>query len=1380
MTEQNSSSARREDLSAAKRALLEQRLGGKTTRSSTQGIPRYPDAGRIPLSFAQERLWFLHQLDPRSPAYNMYNVVRLQGDLNVNLLTRCFQVLINRHAVFRTCFVTQEGQPNQQVASSVEFNIPVVALESSNPQDRLQESQQLIKTEISRPFDLTHSPLIRALLIEQSDHEHILVLTIHHIIFDEWSNELFWKEFSEVYNALLKGEEPDFPALMIQYSDFSIWQKREIDQLITGQLDYWLEQLAGELPFIELPTDHPRPVKQEFRGALVWRELPANIYSQLNALNQEIGTTMFMILMAAYQALLSRYTGQNDILVGTPIANRTRNETKGLVGFFLNTLVLRGDLSEELSFLDFASQMRDKALAAYSNQDLPFEQLVDELHPNRDTSHNPIFQVMFVHQKSALDLIDLPGLIAEEVPVDINVSKFDLTLFAQENNGKLSIGLEYNTDLFEYDTANRFLISYQALLESILQEPQQKISGLQILPAEERNKILFDWNDTGAGPVPGTCIHNLIEAQCESKPDGTALTDLKSELSYGKLNQQANQLANYLQGVGIGPNVPVGILLDRSNEMILAIFAVLKAGGAYLPLDPTYPQERLSYMLANSRAPVLITVSDLAKNQQDYDGKMITLDGDWSQISQEDDKNLDTSISPETFAYVIYTSGSTGKPRGVAVSHRNLVHSTVARNYYYDDNPESFLLQSSFTFDSSIAGIFWTLCTGGKLVLPPARIEQDMNQLADIIASQQVTHTLSLPSLYMLLLEMADPMKLQSLRTVIVAGEACQPELVQSHFKLMPTVKLFNEYGPTETTVWSTAIQIGTEYSDQPVPIGKPIPNTQNYILDRNRQPVPIGVAGELCIAGHGVTEGYLYDPQKTDEKFFEHSFDGEPPVRLYSTGDRARYLPDGNIEFLGRIDQQVKIRGNRVELGEVESYIRERAGVKDAVVNLQNGQLAAYVILDSSQAQPKEWREYLSSYLAEYMIPSSFTILEEFPHTPNGKVDRNALPDPPAVDREEDLIPPRTDTEKALAEIWMDILGIDQVSVSDDFFAVGGNSLLSIRVFGRIADQFEVEMPLSVLFTETTVERLAARIDRDDKRQSEWSLLVPIQPEGEKTPFFCIHGLTGDVLWFRQLGKLLAPDQPFYGIQAQGLDGQLAAIDSIDAMAGTYIQEIKRVQPSGPYILGGASLGGTIALEMAQQLQMNGEEVSLLIMFDHAPDVIAENLAANKKMSAQAYHFLTNSIQWVKSFREMGSEKVIQRASRKARVSLKILNGKSAGQNSNRVDAGDLLDYGSELPEFRQKMIETHWHAINNYRAAPYDQPVLLLQANSQPLLSTEKPEDTWVHLASGRLTVITVPGSHEGMFHEPHVHKLAQELRSQLDLVQAVHVGSESLQFG
>ncbi|MGZ9163886.1 MAG: non-ribosomal peptide synthetase, partial [Anaerolineales bacterium] len=1062
MTQQSNDLPSREKFSNAKRALLERRLRGQSQgHNQVESIPVSKGTDPIPLSFAQERLWFLHQLDPQGSAYNMYEVVRIQGVLDKAVLTESFKTLIRRHQVLRTSFVVEGDRPWQNVAPDVHFEVPEFELRPF-PIDALErEVQGLVKTEIRRPFDLAQSPLLRASLIRQAEDDHILVVTVHHIIFDEWSNELFWHELSVIYRALSVGELPALPELPVQYTDFTLWQKHQLETQMADQLVYWRQKLSGELPLIQLPIDRPRPAQQTFRGALKWRQLPSQLCQQLRSLNQELGTTMFMTLLAAFQLLLSRYTSQSDILIGTPIANRSRPETKGLIGLFLNTLVLRADLGEDMPFIEFASRTRKASLEAFAHQDLPFEKLVDELHPQRDKSHNPIFQVMFVHQKSALAELDLPGLVTSPVSLDSGVAKFDLTLFAQESNGALSAGLEYNIDLFDDGTADRILGHYQTLLESIVKDPQQPISALQLLPDDERNTLLYEWNDTATDPIRDICIHQLIEEQIAQKPESIAVADDAGQLSYRELNRRANQLAHYLRRLGVGPDVPVGLLLERSTDMIVSILAVLKAGGAYVPLDPDYPTERLAFMLKDARVPVVLTQSNLADVMPDHEANVCFLDRDSDLIAQESSANLELTANPDNLAYIIYTSGSTGQPRGVPVSHRNLVHSTLAREYFYPDRVGSFLLLSSFTFDSSVAGIFWTLCQGGKLVLPPQRIEQDMNRLSELIALHGVTHTLCLPSLHMLLLEIAEPAKLSTLKAVIVAGEACPLELIRQHYRLLPNADLYNEYGPTEGTVWSTACKIPADFNGDRVPIGRPIPNMQNYILDRYNQLAPIGVPGELCIAGPGITAGYLNAPEKTAQKFIQISFGKELAYRLYRTGDRARYLPDGNIDFLGRMDHQVKIRGNRVELGEIENVLRRAPGVKDAIVDLQDGNLIAYIVSNSSLASVPEWRTWLANTLPAYMIPTTFLSMEGFPRTPNGKLDRKALPIPGTHGKNDSFVAPRSETEQALEEIWKSILGVEHIGIHDNFFDIGGNSILSIRVFARIAENFDVHLPL-------------------------------------------------------------------------------------------------------------------------------------------------------------------------------------------------------------------------------------------------------------------------------------------------------------------------------
>ena len=1365
MTQQSNDLPNKERLSDAKRALLEKRLRGQVQgHNRVESISVYKGTDPIPLSFGQERLFFLHQLNPQSPAYNMYDAVRIQGRLDKSILTETFKFLIRRHPAFRTSFVVEGDRPWQKVAPEADFEIPELELQSGSTADGECSVLELIKTEICRPFDLAKSPLLRALLIRQAKEDHILVVTVHHIIFDEWSNELFWREFSMIYHALSVGQLPALSELSVQYTDFTLWQKHQLETRMADQLAYWRQKLGGELPLIQLPTDRPRPAQQTFRGTLKWRQLPVPLGQKLASLNQELGTTMFMTLLAAFQLLLARYTSQSDVLIGTPIANRSRPETKGLIGLFLNTLVLRADVSEDMPFAEFAARTRKASLEAFTHQDLPFEKLVDELHPQRDKSHNPIFQVMFVHQKSALEELHLPGLVTSPVSLDGGVAKFDLTLFVQESNGALRVGLEYNTDLFDHGTADRILEHYQTLLESVVQNPRHPISALQILPDDERKKLLYEWNDTATDPIPDICIHQRIEEHIAQKPEGLAVADDTGRLSYQELNKRANQLARYLRRLDVGPNVPVGLLLERSTDMIVSILAVLKAGGAYVPLDPDYPAERLSFMLTNARVPVVLTQSKLSGVLPDHKAHICFLDRDADLIAEESSTDLESTANPDNLAYIIYTSGSTGQPRGVPVSHRNLVHSTLAREYFYEDRVGSFLLLSSFTFDSSVAGIFWTLCQGGKLVLPPQRIEQDMSRLSEIIALHGITHTLCLPSLHMLLLEIAEPAKLSSLKAVIVAGEACPLELVRQHYRRLPYADLYNEYGPTEGTVWSTACKIPVDFDGDRVPIGRPIPNMQNYILDRYDQPVPIGVPGELCIAGPGTTAGYLNAPDKTAQKFIQISFDKEPPRRLYRTGDRARYLPDGNIDFLGRMDHQVKIRGNRVELGEIENVLRRSAGVKDAIVDLQDGNLIAYIVPDSSTVSVPEWRTWLASSLPAYMIPTTFLTMEDFPRTPNGKIDRKALPLPGTHGRNDAIVEPRSEAEQALKEIWKSVLGVDNIGIHDNFFDIGGNSILSIRIFARIAEKFNVHLPLSALFTETTIEKLAARITEQKETNKSWPVLVPIQINGSKPPFFAVHGIGGGV-GYRDLSNSLGNDQPLFGLQAVGQDGQEAFDVSIEAMASRYIRAMRSQQPHGPYRIGGYCFGGLIAYEMACQLEEMGEQVSTLAIFE---GTLAHEVDTSVPFSHRLHAFRQNLLAWIRDYASMPSHQLFTRIrSTFAKVLMKFQRNPELDR---RVRVEETLGIDAQhIPQKNKELLDIHMQAALDYAPNPYNGRVTLFRARTRSfnevVFGSLDPQMGWGELARGGVQVHLVDGFHRNMHLAPYVSSLAAELKKCLD---------------
>lgn len=918
MSQQPNDPQQAKKLSSAQRALLERRLRGQLDRvQQFDGIPVREQTGFLPLSYAQERLWFMHQLAPNSPAYNMYNVVRLQGVLDIVALRESFNTLVRRHAPLRSRFVVAEGRPWQQIAAAFDVDIPVISVAADGVQELIVEA-------IRRPFDLETGPLLKVVLLNSAENEHILILTIHHIIFDEWSNAILWRELSTVYGALTQGEAPSLPELPIAYTDYAFWQKA---QPMADQLAYWKQQLGGELPLLQLPTDHPRPARQTFRGAMQWLDLPHTLCEQLQALNRTLNTTTFMTQLAAFQLLLSRYTAQTDILVGIPIANRSRVETNDLIGLFLNTLVMRADLQREQRFVDFVGQVRQTALDAYKNQELPFEKLVDELRPQRDASYNPIFQVMFVHQSAATADVALTGLQASQIPVDSGVAKFDLTLFVEESRQGLSVGLEYNSDLFADSTAQRLLQHYQTLLHSIVADPQQSIADLSIISAEERYTLLKQGNAITSESLPDSCIHQLIEKQVKLKPDALAVIDSSDQLTYLELDKRANQVAHKLRQLGVANGELVGLLLERSIDMIVAIVGVLKAGGAYVPLDPTYPRERLAFMQADSCAQVVITQPPL--QHLAATGKTLLID------SQQLAAAPVVTVQADDPAYMIYTSGSTGRPKGVVVTQRQLLHSTLARNAVYTQAPHRFLLLSSFAFDSSVAGIFWTLCQGGALVLPPENATRDIAVLAQCIATDRVTHTLLLPSLYKLLLEFAEPAQLQSLQTVIVAGEACPVVVGRQHAAVAPHAALYNEYGPTEGTVWSTVYQFPPDgvVNHQTVPIGRPIPRMQACVVDHRLHLLPLGAPGELVIGGAGVVAGYWRRPGLSAEKFTPNPYgDG----RLYRTGDRVRWLADGNLEFLGRIDDQVKIRGHRIELGEIETALTAHPLVADAAVIAQ------------------------------------------------------------------------------------------------------------------------------------------------------------------------------------------------------------------------------------------------------------------------------------------------------------------------------------------------------------------------------------------------------------------------------------------------------------
>ncbi len=935
MTNSSDFSDRREHLSAAKQALLEQRLRGQAGRESgLPGITRRPAGEPARLSFAQERLWFLQQLNPAGGAYHMHHTLRVRGALDLDALEESLNRMIARHEILRTSFAPEAGRLVQLVAPSLRLAVERIDRRDIPPAGRAAEIERLAVQAVQQPFELARLPLLRAAVATFEEADHALILVNHHIISDEWSTGVFWRELAAGYRDCLEKRPAPPPSLPVQYADFAGWQRAWLAEgRALDQLAYWKKQLAGELPLLQLPADHPRPAVQSFRGGLRRRAIPEAIAGRLETLARERGATMFMTLLAAFYALLYRYTGQADLLVGTPIANRSRPELENLIGFFLNTLVLRADLSGEPRFDDLLAQVRRVALEAFAHQDLPFERLVDEIRPKRDLSANPLFQVMFVYQENQVDAFRLPGLDLELLPIDGGFAKFDLTLFAGREDGNLTLAVEYSRDLFDGETIDRLLSHLVTLLEGIAANPDTPLGRLPLLSPAERTTLLVNWNDTAAPFPADTLIHELIEARAGAAPDQPAVLFAAERLTYRELNERANRLAHALQARGAGAGARIGLCLERSIDLPVAMLAILKAGGAYIPLDPSYPAERLAWMLADSGAEIVVTHRRLRERIPGGANRLLLIDADWQAIERFPAANPTRPVGADALAYIIYTSGSTGRPKGVPVSHRNLVHSTTAREAVYPEPVGRFLLLSSFAFDSSIVGLFWSLCQGGTLCLPRQREEQDVAAVARLIDRQQITHILCLPSLYELLLAYGGGEQLSTLATVIVAGEACPTAVVREHAARLPDAALYNEYGPTEGTVWSTVYRMPTPPLTGRVPIGRPIPNMQVYVLSPEREPQPVGVPGELFIGGAGLVAGYLNRPDLTAARFIPHPFSADPHARLYRTGDLARFRPDGNLEFLGRVDHQVKIRGYRLELEEIEAVLLEHPAVGQAVV---------------------------------------------------------------------------------------------------------------------------------------------------------------------------------------------------------------------------------------------------------------------------------------------------------------------------------------------------------------------------------------------------------------------------------------------------------------
>ena len=1049
------------DTTTLKRELFS-RLLRKEGLNVARTIPRRGEAGSHELSFAQRRLWFLDQFAPGNAAYNIPLAFRIEGNLDVDVLRRSVNQIVERHSVLRTIFTTDESKPVQIVLPALTIELPLIDLQAFDSAERSAQTLGLLDAESFRSFDLQRGPLLRTCLLRLGTEEHLLLLTIHHIIADGWSLNVFLRELSELYEAGVKNETALLPELTIQYSDFASWERERLQgNLLEDQLAYWKNKLAALPPALPLPSDFPRPPRQSFRGARAEFAVSAELTESLKSLSRQEDCTLFMTLLAAFQTLLFRYTGQSDIAVGTSITNHGRVETEPLIGLFTNTLVLRTDLSHKPGFRELLRRVREVTLEAFAHQDLPFEKLVEELQPERDLSRSPLFQVMFLFQHGPAANLKLPGLSVSLIDRHNGTSKFDLLLTMTEEAEVLTGSLEYNTDLLEAGTIERLCNHFQVLLEEIVKEPEGAVSEFHILTPAEQHRLLIEWNDTALDTSSIALVHEQFESQVARTPEEIAITFGAEQLTYAELNARANQLAHFLRRLGVGPDVLVGLLTERSLEMVIGLLGILKAGGAYLPLDPSYPRARIAFMLEDSEVPVLLTQQNLARDLPAHRAEVSCLDSEWqSRIAGESTENLIGSSVEQHLAYTIYTSGSTGRPKGVQISHRALLNFLTSMRQAPGITARDTLLSvTTLSFDIAGLEIFLPLLNGTRLVLASRETALDGRQLAQLIESSRATIMQATPATWRLLLEANWPGN-KHLK-LLCGGEALPGELAAR--LLEHGASLWNLYGPTETTIWSALKQVKT-VSSGVVEIGRPIANTQLFVLDSSQQPVPAGVPGELLIGGAGLARGYLKRPELTAERFIPNPFSAEEGARLYRTGDLVRYRQDGEIEYLGRNDYQVKVRGYRIETGEIESVLTQHPAVLQSVVMVREAaagdmRLAAYVIADETQAWPEEGelRSFLSERLPVFMIPSSFTLLEVFPLTPNAKVDRKALPEPDWGQSRATTayVAPRTPFEEVLAGIWSQILGVERVGLHDNFFELGGHSLLATTFVSRVRTSF-------------------------------------------------------------------------------------------------------------------------------------------------------------------------------------------------------------------------------------------------------------------------------------------------------------------------------------
>jgi amino acid adenylation domain-containing protein len=1309
----------------------------------------------LALSFTQQRMWFLSQFEEEGAAYVIPVAYRLKGPLRVDVLQASLDAVVERHEILRTTYLSVEGVPVQAIGSPEPIPLAVVELEQFDSAEREIKIQELVREQVRQPFDLSRDRPLRVALMKCEPDEHVLLVMFHHIASDGWSKSIFFRALTSAYEAIAKGEPPVFPASGIQFADYAAWQSRLLDgKRMEGLVEYWKRQLADAPPLLGLPTDRPRPGRQTYQGSIERSALPKDLSEKLRELAKQENASLFMLLLAAFQALLHRYSGQTDICVGSPIAHRTSEQTEGLIGFFVNVLVLRTDVSGSPTFRELLGRVRSTALGAYEHQDLPFERLIDVVSAKRSMSYSPLFQVMFQLRNFPEIVTTIRGLQISALDLDPGTAQFDLSLDVTETDQGFDCALNFNTDLFDASTARRMLGHYRTLLEAAAQDPGIEVAKLPILTDPERRQLLLDWNNT-ARDYPQVCAHQWFEEQARRTPNAVAAVFEKHSWTYADLNRHADGIALCLRGLGASPGATVAICVGRSLEMLASLLGIWKSGAAYVPLDPNFPKERLQFILDDSGAVALITEKKLQGTLKSQ--VPVLLVDDLHRRADNGPAVVQAAVHIDNLAYLLYTSGSTGKPKGVAIRHRSLSNLLESMRREIEPAPGDVLLAlTTISFDISILELFLPLVTGGCVHIAHRETAADGRELGKAISKSRASIVQATPATWLLLTESG--WTTNANLKLICGGEAFPARLTRP---LSRFGTVWNGYGPTETTIYSTIARLDSSQST--TPIGKPIGNTRVYVLDGAQQPVPIGVPGELYIGGDGVASGYWRQSELTSAKFIRDPFSKNPDAILYRTGDLVRYLEDGNLEFLQRVDNQVKVRGFRIELGEIESILCGHPGIRTAAVvvvgeELDDKRLVAFVVgPDQRRVSEQRLRVFLQNKLPEYMVPSAIVALDELPLTPNGKVDRKALVQSAPIAKTVPALPSVDIIDTTLAQIWEDVLKRRPIGPHDDFFEMGGHSLLSARLIARVEKAFGEKLGLVDFLGAPTIAQMAGLL-RGRRARFAPAQVVPIRSSGSRPPLLFL----GLYPLLRPLILRMSDDQPIYGILAAD-PSMMTMPFRLQDIAESQIKILRDLAPSGPYLLAGWCNDGVLALEIARQLSAQGESVPFVVLFDSFNPVWRKHRnALARRMDRMHFHFVNLARMGVREWpvycrvRMQTLAVAVRRLAWRAAYKLRLRTERR--RNHHLRDAGEILNV-----------------AVSEYEPQPYAGPVALIRPKLRPAGKRSDSAYSWTGLIP-HLQIIDVPGDHVDMFQEPNVEHMASSLNAALSALNPSSSGKES----